>query len=128
MVDVHQPAVVELPRQVGTADPKLAGQLDVAGRDRPRLLPPLPGVEGGDDRRILGPGLEDPPSDGKCVCRRTTMRPKRSAAAQPGGSDTSAGSTGPLVTVMVADNTKITAAVYEAAAAHSVQVRSLTAA
>jgi hypothetical protein len=44
------------------------------------------------------------------------------------GPDTSAASTGPLVTVMVPDHARISTVVYRAAAAHSVQVRSLTAA
>jgi hypothetical protein len=44
------------------------------------------------------------------------------------GSDGSAGATGPLVTVMVADHNRMVAAVYRAAATHKVQVRSLRAA
>jgi hypothetical protein len=60
MVDVDQPTVIELPWQVGAANPQLAGQADVTGRNRLRLLSPLPGLEGGNDGGILGPGFKDP--------------------------------------------------------------------
>jgi hypothetical protein len=69
MVEVDQPAVVELSWQVGTADPELAGQVDVAGRDRLRLLPSLPGLEGSRKRRLLRLRLEHSPSDHERLCR-----------------------------------------------------------
>jgi hypothetical protein len=56
------------------------------------------------------------------------MRPRTKGKVQPGGSDGSAGSTGPLVTVVVTDHSRTVAALYTALAAHKAQVRSLTAA
>jgi hypothetical protein len=56
------------------------------------------------------------------------MRPRSNGKVQSGGSDTSAGSTGPLVTVVVADHSRTVAALYRALADHKVQVRSLMAA
>jgi hypothetical protein len=72
--------------------------------------------------------LEHSPSDHERLCSGHHHETEKQRKVQSGGSDTSAGSTGPLVTVVVADHNRTVAALYRALADHKVQVRSLMAA